>query len=80
MGEEHAVEMLKAGAHEYVLKENLARLVLAVNRELRAARPRNRNQSGPTLDLGLWTPVAVSPSIIFRRSKSATLTRCHFES
>jgi PAS domain S-box-containing protein len=40
MGEEHAVEMLKAGAHEYVLKEDLARLVPAVNRELRAAQER----------------------------------------
>jgi two-component system, OmpR family, sensor histidine kinase VicK len=40
MGEEHAVEMLKAGAHEYVLKQDLARLVPAVNRELRAAQER----------------------------------------
>jgi len=40
MGEEHAVEMLKAGAHEYVVKNNLARLVPAVNRELRAAQER----------------------------------------
>lgn len=40
MGEEHAVEMLKAGAHDYVVKENLARLVPAVNRELRAAQER----------------------------------------
>jgi len=40
MGEEHAIEVLKAGAHEYVLKENLGRLVPAVNRELRAAQER----------------------------------------
>ena len=40
MGEEHAVEVLKAGAHEYIIKENLARLVPAVNRELRAAQER----------------------------------------
>lgn len=40
MGEEFAVEMLKAGAHEYVLKGNLTRLVPAVNRELRAAQER----------------------------------------
>jgi PAS domain S-box-containing protein len=39
-GEERAVEILKAGAHEYVLKESLARLVPAVNRELRAAQER----------------------------------------
>ena len=40
MGEEHAVEMLKAGAHGYVLKQDLARLVPSVNRELRAAQER----------------------------------------
>jgi two-component system sensor histidine kinase VicK len=40
MGEEQAVEMLKAGAHEFVVKENLARLAPAVNRELRAAQER----------------------------------------
>ena len=40
MGEDHAVEIIKAGAHEYVLKDNLDRLVPAVNRELRAAQER----------------------------------------
>ena len=40
MGEEHAVEMLKAGAHGYLLKRDLARLVPMVNRELRAAQER----------------------------------------
>ena len=40
MGEEIAVEMLKAGAHHYVMKENLARLVPAVKRELNAAQER----------------------------------------
>lgn len=46
MGEERAVEMLKAGAHDYVMKDNLARLVPAVTREVRAARERrNRHQN-----------------------------------
>ncbi|HEV2391789.1 MAG TPA: PAS domain S-box protein [Verrucomicrobiae bacterium] len=49
LGEEHAVEMLKAGAHEYVIKENLARLVPAVNRELGAAQERRiRSQTDAT--------------------------------
>jgi len=43
IGEELAVEMLKAGAHDYVMKDNLARLVPAVQNELRAAQER-RNQ------------------------------------
>lgn len=37
VGEEQAVEMLKAGAHDFILESNLGRLVPAVQRELRAA-------------------------------------------
>ena len=45
MGEEIAVQMLKAGADEYVMKDNLSRLVPAVDRELLAAQDRrNRAQ------------------------------------
>jgi PAS domain S-box-containing protein len=40
LGEERAVEMMKTGAHDYVLKNNLARLPEAVKRELRAAEER----------------------------------------
>jgi PAS domain S-box-containing protein len=40
VGEETVAEMMKAGAHDCVLKNRLARLVPAVERELRAARER----------------------------------------
>lgn len=40
IGEEVAVEMMRAGAHDYVMKDDLGRLVPAVNRELRAAQER----------------------------------------
>jgi two-component system cell cycle sensor histidine kinase/response regulator CckA len=40
MGEEIAVEMLKSGAHHYVMKDNLVKLVPAVTRELAAAEQR----------------------------------------
>jgi len=40
MGEDIAVEMLKAGAHHYVMKDNLAKLVPAVTCELQAAQER----------------------------------------
>jgi PAS domain S-box-containing protein len=40
LGEDLAVEMLKAGAHNYVMKDNLGRLVPAVRQELRAAQER----------------------------------------
>jgi PAS domain S-box-containing protein len=40
MGEEIAVDVLKAGANDYVMKQNLSRLVPAIKRELGAARER----------------------------------------
>jgi PAS domain S-box-containing protein len=40
IGEDLAVEMMKAGAHDYVMKNNLARLAVAVTRELKAAEER----------------------------------------
>jgi PAS domain S-box-containing protein len=40
MGEDIAVEMVKSGAHHYVMKDNLAKLVPAVSRELLASEQR----------------------------------------
>jgi diguanylate cyclase (GGDEF)-like protein len=40
IGEETAVRAMKAGAHDYLMKDNLARLVPAIERELRDAETR----------------------------------------
>lgn len=40
MGEDTAVTIMKAGAHDYLLKDNLTRLVPAIERELREAEVR----------------------------------------
>jgi two-component system, cell cycle sensor histidine kinase and response regulator CckA len=45
IGEETAVAAMKAGAQDYLLKGNLARLVPAVERELREAEDRQRRYS-----------------------------------
>ncbi|HWW03393.1 MAG TPA: response regulator [Candidatus Acidoferrum sp.] len=45
IGEERAVESLKAGATDYVLKNHLARLVPAVNRALREASERRTRRA-----------------------------------
>ena len=41
VGEEIAVEAMRCGANDYIMKDNLARLVPAIERELREARERN---------------------------------------
>ena len=43
MGEETAVAAMKSGAHDYVMKDNLARLCPAVERELREALTRRES-------------------------------------
>ena len=45
VGEETAVTAMKAGAHDYVMKENLARLVPAVEREVREAEVRRERRA-----------------------------------
>ena len=44
MGEDTAVEMMKSGAHDYLTKNNLARLAPAVERELADAETRRENK------------------------------------
>ncbi len=44
IGEDTAVSAMKAGAHDYVLKGNLKRLVPAVERELREAETRRQRK------------------------------------
>jgi signal transduction histidine kinase len=44
IGEETAVDTMKAGAHDYVLKDNLVRLGPAVERELREAQVRRERR------------------------------------
>jgi signal transduction histidine kinase len=43
IGEEIAVEAMRAGAHDYVMKSNLVRLAPAVERELRESRVRQED-------------------------------------
>ena len=44
IGEETAVQAMKAGAHDYLLKGNLARLAAAIERELRDAEGRHQHR------------------------------------
>ena len=44
IGEETAVEVMRAGAHDYIMKDNLARLIPAIERELSEAEVRRQRK------------------------------------
>jgi signal transduction histidine kinase/DNA-binding response OmpR family regulator len=44
IGDHIAVEAMKAGAHDYIMKDNLARLAPAIEREIREAERRRQRQ------------------------------------
>ena len=64
IGEDVAVAAMKAGAHDYLLKGNTARLLPAIERELREARMRQgRRQADETIHLLAYTdPVTGLPN------------------
>ena len=64
LGEETAIESLKAGATDYVLKERLSRLVPAVRRALAeaAARAENKRHEERVHQLAFYDPITALPN------------------
>jgi PleD family two-component response regulator len=64
IGEDIAVEAMKAGAHDYVMKGNLQRLTTAIEREMREAQVRReRKQAEETLRfLARYDPLTNLPN------------------
>lgn len=48
IGEDRAVQAMRAGAHDYIIKDNLKRLLPAIERELREARMRAERRLADT--------------------------------
>ncbi len=46
IGEEAAVDLMRRGAHDYLLKDKMARFIPVVQRELREAEERSRHRQG----------------------------------
>ncbi|MEE9168096.1 MAG: adenylate/guanylate cyclase domain-containing protein [Candidatus Neomarinimicrobiota bacterium] len=53
IGEEAAVAMMKAGAHDYIMKDNPARLVPAIERELKEAEMRRERMEAEKIQKAL---------------------------
>jgi diguanylate cyclase (GGDEF)-like protein/PAS domain S-box-containing protein len=64
IGEETAVAMMKAGAHDYLMKDNLARLAPAVARELEQAEMRREQKRTESQLRQLSSAVEHSPASI----------------
>lgn len=65
MGEETAVEIMRAGANDYVMKENLTRLIPAIEREIKDAQIRAERRQAEQLVLRLGRILDNSPSEIY---------------
>jgi PAS domain S-box-containing protein len=69
-GENIAVDMMKAGAHDYIMKDNLTRLLPAIKRELREAENRRiQRQAQKALEESeerFRTLVSNIPGIVYR--------------
>lgn len=68
IGEDVAVEMMKAGAHDYLLKDNLVRLIPAIQRELREADERRELHRAEQAKAHLAAIVASSEDAIISSS------------
>src|ERR1051326_4519953 len=66
VGEDIAVEVMKSGAHDYVLKDRMVRLVPAIERELADAKERGERRKLQTLFQSILRS-SPYPSVIVRR-------------
>ncbi|MDR7415057.1 MAG: HD domain-containing phosphohydrolase [Armatimonadota bacterium] len=64
VGEELAVEMMRAGANDYVMKDNLTRLPAAIARELREAEVRRARRQAEAQARLLWQAVEQGSSLV----------------
>ncbi len=74
IGEERAVEIMRAGAHDYVMKDNLARLVPAIQRELRDAEDRGARRQAEEQVKMLSSAMEQSASLILITDTNALIT------
>jgi PAS domain S-box-containing protein len=65
IGEATAVEAMRAGAHDYLMKDNLLRLIPAIEREMRDVQNRAERRRAKSLSLRLGRILDNSPNEIY---------------
>ena len=73
IGEEVAVSIMKAGAHDCILKDKLARLGPAMRRELRAAEERRKSKESEHMSAHLAAIVEGSQDAITSKNLAGTI-------
>lgn len=73
VGEEQAAKLMKAGAHDYIMKDNLGALVPTVKRELRAAEDRRAKQRTHDTEIFLASIVRDCNNAIFGTTLDGSL-------
>lgn len=73
IGEEQAVKLMKAGAHDYIMKDNLAALVPTVKRELRAAEDRRAKRRSQDTEIFLASIVRDCNNAIYGTTLAGSL-------
>lgn len=75
IGEDEAVAAMKGGAHDYVMKRNLSRLVPAINREMREAEMRSARQAAEKRlvehETRLSAILSNIPGVVFQLARDA---------
>ena len=74
VGEEVAAEMMRVGANDFVLKQNLARLAPAVDREMRAAEIRRKSHGTMQAAAQLAAIVDSSDDAIYSKTLDGIVT------
>ena len=73
MGEDLAVEAMRAGAHDYLMKDNLARLLPAIDRELRDTQVRRQRREGQAHLRRLATAIDQADEVIVITDADGTI-------
>lgn len=74
LGEERAVEMMRAGAHDYIVKDSISRLAPSIARELQAAQARREHRRMQKIAAHLAAVVESSDDAIISKTLSGIIT------